>query len=68
MLSGPSPGKLGTNTRVLFPLSAAILNEEIAELPFRYVMDQGCEPGSGSAGKLSMGIGGINACIISRPW
>jgi len=22
----------------------------------------------GYTGKLSMGVGGINACVISRPW
>jgi hypothetical protein len=25
-------------------------------------------PGGKQSGKLSMGIGGINACVISRPW
>ncbi len=50
------------------PLNETTLNPEIAALPFRYVMDRGCEAPSGPAGKLSMGVGGINACVISRPW
>jgi len=28
----------------------------------------GCEVSRGYSGKLSMGIGGINSCVISRPW
>jgi hypothetical protein len=28
----------------------------------------GCDVSSGYSGKLSMGIGGINSCVISRPW
>ena len=28
----------------------------------------GREVASGYSGKLSMGIGGINSCVISRPW
>ncbi len=27
-----------------------------------------CAAPAGPAGKLSMGVGGINACVISRPW
>ena len=27
-----------------------------------------CPAPQGPAGKLSMGVGGINACVISRPW
>ena len=35
----------------------------------RFVQKDGCkvEP-IGYGGKLSMGIGGINSCVISRPW
>lgn len=50
------------------PLSAAELNGEIARLHDRYVLDEGCDVTPGPVGKLSMGIGGINACVISRPW
>lgn len=61
---------LGLATGKLYgaPLSADVLNPDIAQLPFRYVMDRSCEPGGGVAGKLSMGVGGINACVVSRPW
>lgn len=50
------------------PLSAEQLNAGIAEVGFRYVLDQSCKAPAGAAGKLSMGVGGINACVISRPW
>jgi 3-oxoacyl-(acyl-carrier-protein) synthase len=43
------------------------LNPEIARLHRRFVFDDGCAAPDGLAGKLSMGIGGINACVISRP-
>ena len=49
------------------PLSRAELNAEIGRLHERFVFDQEC-CAPGIAGKLSMGIGGINACVISRPW
>ncbi|HEU5323136.1 MAG TPA: beta-ketoacyl synthase N-terminal-like domain-containing protein, partial [Methylomirabilota bacterium] len=50
------------------PLSPAELNREIAALHDAYVFDQACALRPGLAGKLSMGIGGVNACVISRPW
>jgi 3-oxoacyl-(acyl-carrier-protein) synthase len=50
------------------PLTVAELNPEIARLHPRYVFDRGVKVGPGVAGKLSMGIGGINACVVSRPW
>ena len=35
----------------------------------KFVQASGCEmKGGGYSGKLSMGVGGINACVISRPW
>jgi hypothetical protein len=34
----------------------------------KFVQADGCEVESGYSGKLSMGIGGINSCVISRPW
>ena len=39
----------------------------IAGLHDCLVFDSACEFPPGMAGKLSMGIGGINACVISRP-
>jgi len=50
------------------PLQSGELNEHLRELPFRYVASAGCSIPEGAAGKLSMGVGGINACTISRPW
>ena len=43
------------------------LNAEISHLHTRFVYDTACETSAGVAGKLSMGIGGINACVLSRP-
>ncbi len=51
------------------PLREAELNSEIKGLHRRFVFEHGCPVSPrGVAGKLSMGVGGINACIISRPW
>lgn len=50
------------------PLRRDELNQQIAELHQRFVYDQPNGVPDGLAGKLSMGIGGINACIVSRPW
>jgi len=50
------------------PLNEDELNPEIGKLHERFVFDTGCPAPTGPAGKLSMGVGGINACIISRPW
>jgi len=49
------------------PLTRGELNRSIAALHECMVFDAGCEFPAGLAGKLSMGIGGINACVISRP-
>jgi|CXWL01.1.fsa_nt_gi 3-oxoacyl-(acyl-carrier-protein) synthase len=48
------------------PVAASELNAQIAGVHQRFVLDQpvACH---GAAGKLSMGIGGINACVLSRP-
>jgi 3-oxoacyl-(acyl-carrier-protein) synthase len=52
----------------LYPTTLAPeeLNEEIRKLHRRFVFNAECEA-RGVAGKLSMGIGGINACVVSRP-
>jgi 3-oxoacyl-(acyl-carrier-protein) synthase len=50
------------------PLSEAELNPQIEGLHSRFVFDQPVPVPEGLAGKLSMGVGGINACVISRPW
>lgn len=60
---------LGFARGALFPtpLSRADLSEVIAALHPNVVLDEACQMPAGLAGKLSMGIGGINACVISRP-
>lgn len=50
------------------PLRQAELNREIGKVHGRFVFDQETPAPEGAAGKLSMGVGGINACVISRPW
>ena len=49
------------------PLTKDELNKAIAAVHQRMVFDTPCELPPGLAGKISMGIGGINACVISRP-
>lgn len=49
------------------PLRAEELNAQIGRVHGNFVMDTQCDAPAGAAGKLSMGIGGINACVISRP-
>lgn len=61
---------MGYEQGQLFPtaLAAENLNRSIAGVHGRFVFDR-AQPFPGQAGgKLSMGIGGINACVISRPW
>ncbi len=50
------------------PLSAEALNPAIRDSPYDYVFGEAREAPAGLAGKLSMGIGGINACVVSRRW
>lgn len=61
---------LGYEQGVLFPtpLSPDELNPQIAALHESFVCDRAVPAPAGPAGKLSMGVGGINACVISRPW
>jgi 3-oxoacyl-[acyl-carrier-protein] synthase II len=49
------------------PLRSENLNGAIRSIHREFVYTDACPLPSGLAGKLSMGIGGINACIISRP-
>lgn len=60
---------LGYANGHLFPtlLTEESLNPEIAGLHGKYVFADSCVTAEGLAGKLSSGIGGINACVISRP-
>ena len=50
------------------PLHPDELNREIGRIHDVYVFDEPCQATKGVAGKLSMGIVGINACVLSRPW
>ncbi|MCP3964410.1 MAG: beta-ketoacyl synthase [bacterium] len=49
------------------PLARGELNEQIASVHDKFAFDAGCPAPRGAVGKLSMGVGGINACVISRP-
>jgi 3-oxoacyl-(acyl-carrier-protein) synthase len=49
------------------PLAERDLNAEIAKLHRRFVFDHDCPAPAGVVGKLSMGVGGVNACVLSRP-
>lgn len=42
------------------------LNAQIGQEHDNFVYDKACKTGGDVAGKLSMGIGGINACVVSR--
>lgn len=61
---------LGYQRGSLFPtpLGRAELNREIAGVHDLFVFDRPTPAPPGPVGKLSMGVGGINACVISRPW
>ncbi len=43
------------------------LNQQIAGVHQNFAFDAGCPAPRGPVGKLSMGVGGINACVVSRP-
>ena len=50
------------------PLRREALNPLIAAVHDVYVLDGARDVPDGLAGKISIGIGGVNACVISRPW
>jgi 3-oxoacyl-(acyl-carrier-protein) synthase len=50
------------------PLESDEVHPSIRELGQKLVYSQPLEFPSRPVGKLSMGVGGINACVISRPW
>jgi 3-oxoacyl-(acyl-carrier-protein) synthase len=49
------------------PLTQSELNQQIGKVHGRFVFDREEPLPQGLAGKMSMGVGGINACVISRP-
>ncbi len=61
---------LGVSGGSLFPtpLPEHELNAMIQKLGGRFVFDTAMPIEEGPVGKLSMGVGGINACVISRPF
>ena len=50
------------------PLHPDELHPSIRPVHELFVFDREMAPPPGLAGKLSMGIGGINACVLSRAW
>jgi 3-oxoacyl-(acyl-carrier-protein) synthase len=61
---------LGVARGQLYPtaLHQAELNPILKELGQELVYDASVSISKGPVGKLSMGVGGINACVISRPY
>ena len=50
------------------PLTEGELHADVKVHSAKFVQQDGCEAPAGYSGKLSMGVGGINSCVISRPW
>lgn len=50
------------------PLKVSEIHQSIQSVHPNYVTGDGAPAPKGVAGKLSMGVGGINACVLSRPW
>ena len=50
------------------PLTEGDLHADVKVFGPKFVQADGCSVDRGYSGKLSMGIGGINSCVISRPW
>jgi len=61
---------LGAEAGVLYPtvLSRKELNESIAKLHRNFIFDQPVKFDGRCFGKINMGVGGTNACVISRKW
>ncbi len=61
---------LGFSRGKLFPtpLSVGELNAQIRGVHQGFVFNEASPAPKGLAGKLSMGVGGVNACVLSRPW
>ena len=50
------------------PLTEGELHADVRIHTENFVSTDGREVPGGYTGKLSMGVGGINSCVISRPW
>lgn len=61
---------LGMARGRLYPmaLTEGDLHPDVKIQDARFVQTDGCSVDHGYSGKLSMGIGGINSCVISHPW
>ena len=61
---------LGMAKGRLYPmaLTEGDLHPDVKIQEARFVQTDGCRVEPGYSGKLSMGIGGINSCVVSRPW
>jgi 3-oxoacyl-(acyl-carrier-protein) synthase len=61
---------LGAEEGILYPtvLRREELNDSIARLHLNFVFDEPLRFDGTYFGKINMGVGGINACVISRKW
>ena len=61
---------LGMSKGRLYPiaLDEDELHADVKIQDAKFVSSDGCSVDRGYSGKLSMGVGGINSCVISRPW
>lgn len=61
---------LGMSRGKLFPmpLTEGELHADVKIHDAKFVNAEGIDVRRGYSGKLSMGVGGINSCVISRPW
>jgi len=61
---------LGVSKGRLYPiaLTEGELHADVKVQDAKFVSSEGCSVDRGYSGKLSMGVGGINSCVISRPW
>jgi hypothetical protein len=61
---------LGYERGLIFPtpLEPSEVHAAITGLGQKLVFNQPVAFPDAPVGKLSMGVGGINACVISRPW
>ncbi len=61
---------LGLASGRLYPveLESGEIHADVEQHHPNFVLRTGCDAKPGLSGKLSMGIGGVNSCVISRPW
>jgi 3-oxoacyl-(acyl-carrier-protein) synthase len=61
---------LGITRGTLYPmeLTEGEIHADVEIHRAKFVKRDGQSAGDGYSGKLSMGIGGVNSCVVSRPW